>query len=64
VMHSEEHLVLRIDNAKQFAVGTVLYGIPRHICPTVALHNEVGCVRDGKVVERWPVTARARCLTI
>lgn len=64
VMHSEEHLVLRIDNAEQFAVGTVLYGIPRHICPTVALHNEVGCVRDGRVVERWPVTARARCLTI
>lgn len=40
--------------------GAVLYGIPRHICPTVALYDEVHVVRDGVVRERWPVVARGR----
>ncbi len=64
VMQSEEHLVLETSQADAFPVGRVLYGIPRHICPTVALHSEVWCVRDGRAVECWPVVARARRLTI
>lgn len=64
VMHSEEHLVLEIPNGDDFPVGTVLYGIPRHVCPTVALHNEVWCVRDQQAVATWPVVARTRCITI
>lgn len=64
VMQSEEHLVLQTDRADAFPVGHVMYGIPRHICPTVALQSEVWCVRDGRAVERWPVVARARQLTI
>ncbi|WP_182870129.1 D-TA family PLP-dependent enzyme [Stieleria mannarensis] len=64
VGHSEEHLVLHTDRADAFPVGTVLYGIPTHICPTVALHSEVWCVRQGRAVERWPVVARTRRITI
>ena len=64
VMHSEEHLVLETPHADRFPVETVLYGIPRHICPTVALHQTVWCVREHRAVETWPVTARARCITI
>jgi len=64
VMQSEEHLVLQTSQADAFPVGQVLYGIPRHICPTVALYSEVWCVREGRAVERWPVVARARRLTI
>jgi D-threonine aldolase len=64
VMHSEEHLVLQTPRAAQFPVGTVLYGIPRHICPTVALHQMVWCVREHRTHEAWPVIARARCITI
>lgn len=62
--HSEEHLVLRSPRAAQYKVGDVVYGIPRHICPTVALHSEVTTVVDGVAGERWPVVARARRLTV
>ncbi len=64
VGHSEEHLVLKTDRADDYPVGTVLYGVPTHICPTVALHAEVWCVDKGRAVEPWPVVARARRITI
>ena len=64
VMHSEEHLVIETPRAGEYPVGTGIYGIPRHVCPTVALHSEVFVVRDGRVAETWPVTARARRITV
>ncbi len=64
VMHSEEHLVIETPRAGEFAVGDVLHGIPRHVCPTVALYSEATVVRAGAAAERWPITARARRITI
>lgn len=64
VTHSEEHLVIETDRANEFAVGDVLYGIPRHVCPTVALHAEAVVVRNGVAVERWKVASRDRKLTV
>jgi D-serine deaminase-like pyridoxal phosphate-dependent protein len=64
VMHSEEHLVIRSPRAAEYAVGDVLFGIPRHICPTVALYAEAVVIRGGRAVERWRITARDRRLTI
>ena len=64
VIHSEEHLVLEIDDAERFPVGAVLYGIPRHICPTVALQSDVWVVREGHAAESWPVVARARFISV
>ncbi len=64
VLQSEEHLVLQTDRADDYPVGTVLYGIPQHICPTVALQSEVWCVRNRTAQERWPVIGRARRITI
>jgi len=64
VMHSEEHLVIETPRAADYPVGTVVYGIPSHVCPTVALHSEVGVVRGSRVGEAWPVVARARRLTV
>jgi D-serine deaminase-like pyridoxal phosphate-dependent protein len=64
VMQSEEHLVLRTPRAKEFPVGATLYAIPTHICPTVALHSFVWCVRDGLAEETWPVVSRTRKITI
>jgi D-serine deaminase-like pyridoxal phosphate-dependent protein len=64
VMHSEEHLVIDTARAAQFPVGTVLHGIPWHVCPTVALHSEVYVARNGRASETWPVVARARKITI
>jgi len=64
VTHSEEHLVVETPRAAEFKVGDALFGIPRHICPTVALHSEAVVIRAGRAVERWKVTARERRLTI
>jgi D-serine deaminase-like pyridoxal phosphate-dependent protein len=64
VSHSEEHLVLRTPEAAFYEVGDVLYALPWHVCPTVALHQEVWVVEGGRAIDCWQVTARARRLTI
>jgi D-serine deaminase-like pyridoxal phosphate-dependent protein len=63
-VHNEEHLVVQTPRAAEFPEGTVLYALPRHVCPTVALHAEVVVVDRGRAVDRWPVTARARRLMV
>jgi len=62
VVHSEEHLVIETARAADFPVGTALYALPWHICPTVALHDRVQVMRGGRRVDEWPVVARARKL--
>lgn len=64
VSHSEEHLVLRTSHADRLPPGSELYGIPWHVCPTVALHQEAWLVRDAEAVERWPIEARARRISM
>lgn len=64
VMHSEEHLVVETPHAAELAVGDVLYGFPWHVCPTVALHEDVFVVEAGRATTRWTVTARRRRLKI
>jgi len=62
--HSEEHLVVRSLQAGDFQVGDVLYGIPMHICPTTALHQELLVIEKGQVVDRWKVYARDRRISV
>lgn len=64
VVHSEEHLVIETPRAAEFAVGAALHGIPRHVCPTVALYGEAVVVRGGRAVECWPIAARARRIAV
>jgi D-serine deaminase-like pyridoxal phosphate-dependent protein len=65
ISHSEEHLVVEAENAGDFKVGDALYGMPWHICPTVALYQEANVVRDGRVeMEAWAITARDRRITV
>ena len=64
VMHSEEHLVVETPRAGDFRIGQCLHGIPRHVCPSVALHSEAWVVENGAARECWPITARARRLTV
>lgn len=63
-LHNEEHLVVETPQAEQIPVGTVLYCIPRHVCPTVALHADVVVVRDGRAIDRWQVAARNRRISV
>jgi D-serine deaminase-like pyridoxal phosphate-dependent protein len=64
VMHSEEHLVVETGRADEFQVGDVLYGVPRHVCPTVALHAEAVVIRNGRAETKWKIAARDRKLSI
>jgi D-serine deaminase-like pyridoxal phosphate-dependent protein len=60
VVHSEEHLTLETNRAEEYRVGDVVYGIPYHVCPTVALYPAVLVSQQGRIVDRWPVAARDR----
>jgi D-serine deaminase-like pyridoxal phosphate-dependent protein len=62
VGQSEEHLVLEVANQSLFTPGQVLYGIPYHICPTVALYEKLDVVEGGEIHGHWEVAARGRVL--
>ena len=64
IAHSEEHLVVETVRAGEFAVGDCLFGVPRHICPTVALYSEAVVIHEGRATERGRITARERRITI
>lgn len=62
VGHSEEHLVLDVDDSDRFPIGTPLLAVPAHVCPTVSLHRRALVVENGRVVDEWETTARDRRL--
>jgi D-threonine aldolase len=64
ISHSEEHLVVESDRAAEFNVGDTLYGIPWHICPTIALHSLAIPVRNHRAEPPWHVTARERFISV
>lgn len=63
VSQSEEHLVLKAGDDHGFKPGDILYGVPYHICPTVALYDRVHAIRDHEVAEEWHTEARNRKIT-
>jgi D-serine deaminase-like pyridoxal phosphate-dependent protein len=64
ISQSEEHLVLDAGNHHGYKVGDVLYGLPYHVCPTVALYDEVLCVSTERPPELWKISSRKRKDTI
>lgn len=59
--HSEEHLVVDIKNSERpWRVGDELYVLPYHICPTVAMYDEVKVIADQRHTEDWLIEARSR----
>ena len=63
VGQSEEHLVVEIAPGYSLEVGEVLYGIPFHICPTVALYERAFTVENGQLTGEWEAIARNRKIT-
>ena len=58
---SEEHGVVMLASAERgFDVGDRVEIIPNHICPAVNLTDELVIVRDGHVIDHWPVAARGK----
>ena len=64
VGQSEEHLVLEINDGKSYKVGDIFYGLPIHVCPTIALYERAITIEKGKVTGTWKNTARDRTITI
>ncbi len=64
VLHNEEHLVVETDQAASWKPGDWTLAIPRHVCPTTALHKEVTVIENGQIVDHWTVASRDRQLTI
>jgi D-serine deaminase-like pyridoxal phosphate-dependent protein len=64
VSQSEEHLILKAEKENSYKVGDVLYGVPFHICPTVALHETVAVVENNRVTGTWNIVARKRKISI
>jgi D-serine deaminase-like pyridoxal phosphate-dependent protein len=62
--HSEEHMVFRIEGQTALKVGDVLYGIPHHVCPTVALYDEAAVCENNTVRESWTIASRTRRIKI
>ncbi len=64
LQHSEEHLVVETSAAERLNIGDWVLAIPRHACPTVALHQSATVIENGAIVDRWEVAARNRVLSI
>lgn len=62
---SEEHLVLGVPENHDYKIGDIFYGLPIHICPTVALHERAYIVEDEELTgEEWKIIARDRKISI
>ena len=58
---SEEHLMIKTSNSDKYTPGHLLLGFPKHICPTVALHDHAYIISDKMAsTETWAVNARKR----
>ena len=64
VGQSEEHLVVEAGTGHGHLIGDVFYGVPFHICPTVALYERAFTIEKGRHTGDWKNAARDRKLTI
>lgn len=64
VAQSEEHLVVAVPDSRQYTIGQVFYGVPHHICPTVALYDQAFVIENGRKVGIWDIIARNRFINI
>ncbi len=60
VSQSEEHLVLAVPDSSIYSIGQVFYGVPKHICPTIALYEKAFVIENGRMTDTWNVIARNR----
>jgi D-serine deaminase-like pyridoxal phosphate-dependent protein len=61
---SEEHLVLDAGRNHHYKVGDVLYGLPYHVCPTIALYERAITIENNHISGEWKNIARDRKITI
>jgi D-serine deaminase-like pyridoxal phosphate-dependent protein len=64
VGQSEEHLVVEAGPNHGYHIGDVFYGVPFHVCPTVALYERAFTIEGGRFTGGWKNVARDRILTV
>ncbi len=62
VAHSEEHLVLEVEDSSNYSIGMPLFGVPVHICPTVALYEKAHIISENEWKQTWDIIARNRSI--
>ena len=60
ISQSEEHGIIEVGDSSPYQIGDLIRMYPYHICPTVALHQEIQIAN----APAWKVLARDRKLTI
>lgn len=63
VCQSEEHLVVRCRESKNYKIGQPFYALPIHVCPTVAKYPFVLSIEKHALNQKWSVAARDQNLT-
>lgn len=67
VFQNEEHWVFRMKEGFEEdapVVGDVLFVIPWHVCPSVAMYDHAVIVQEKRFVGTWGITARDRKISI
>jgi D-serine deaminase-like pyridoxal phosphate-dependent protein len=64
VGHNEEHLIIETPDASRRHPGDVAYGVPIHICPTVARYETASVIEQGRCTGEWQIAARGRRISI
>jgi D-threonine aldolase len=57
---SEEHGIADAGPGHHYKPGDVLYVMPYHVCPTVALYDHMVVIENHRAGESWTVEARKR----
>lgn len=60
INHSEEHLLIYTRAATDYEPGRLVYALPTHICPTVALYEHAYLVDNGSLTQKVKIVARKR----
>lgn len=61
---SEEHLVVEAGEGHSFKEGAVIYGMPYHVCPTIALYERAITIENNHITGEWKNIARDRKINI
>lgn len=64
VGQSEEHLVVDAGEGHHYKPGDILFGLPYHICPTIALYERAVTIENNRIAGEWKNIARDRKINI
>jgi D-serine deaminase-like pyridoxal phosphate-dependent protein len=64
VLQNEEHFVVESPDASSWQPGDIVYAVPTHVCPTVALHQRAYVIENLQVTGQWDIVGRDRQLEV